>query len=78
MKILQISFLIFFLFSCNSKTEKPVSTPVVNNTPQITVPEFIADSAYAFVKAQCDFGPRVPNSKAHIACGDYLIEKMKQ
>lgn len=50
--------------------------PVENNIPQVIVPEFIADSAYAFIKTQCDFGPRVPNSKGHIACGDYLIEKM--
>lgn len=77
MKLLPIAIIISFLFSCNTKTEKPVETPVTNNTPQVIVPEFIADSAYAFVKAQCDFGPRVPNSKGHIACGDYLIEKME-
>ncbi len=76
MKLLPIAIIISFLFSCNTKTEKPVETPVQNNIPQVIVPEFIADSAYAFVKAQCDFGPRVPNSKGHIACGDYLIEKM--
>ena len=74
MKLLPIAIIISFLFSCNTKTEKPVETPVTNNTPQVIVPEFIADSAYAFVKAQCDFGPRVPNSKGHIACGDYLME----
>ena len=39
---------------------------------------FNADSAYAFVKAQIDFGPRVPNTAAHVACGDYLIAKMQQ
>lgn len=50
--------------------------PVENNIPQVIVPEFIADSAYAFIKTQCDFGPRVPNSKGHIACGDYLVKKM--
>lgn len=76
MKLLPIAIIISLLFSCNTKTEKPVETPVQNNIPQVIVPEFIADSAYAFVKAQCDFGPRVPNSKGHIACGDYLIEKM--
>ena len=76
MKTIPIATILLFLFSCNSKTEKPVEKPIENNIPQVIVPEFIADSAYAFVKAQCDFGPRVPNSKAHIACGDYLFKNM--
>jgi glutaminyl-peptide cyclotransferase len=41
-------------------------------------PDFKADSAYAYVKAQVDFGPRVPNTKAHKACGEYLVAKLKQ
>ncbi len=36
------------------------------------VPTFNADSAYAFVQAQVDFGPRVPATAAHTACADYL------
>lgn len=40
-------------------------------------PAFQADSAYAFVARQVAFGPRVPNSAAHRACGDYLIQKLK-
>ncbi len=76
MKIFLKALIILFIYSCNSKPDKPVETPVENNTPQVIVPEFIADSAYAFINAQCDFGPRVPNSKGHIACGDYLTEKM--
>ena len=31
-------------------------------------PEFNADSAYAFVKAQCDFGPRAMNTDGHERC----------
>ena len=77
MKIFKI-LIVVFLFSCNSKTEKHVETPVVNNTPQVKIPEFNADSAYLFVKAQIEFGPRVPNTKAAANCGDYLIQKMKQ
>jgi hypothetical protein len=76
MKLFKKAFIIVFLISCNSKTEKPIEMPVENNIPQVIVPEFIADSAYAFIKTQCDFGPRVPNSKGHIACGDYLVKKM--
>lgn len=43
----------------------------------VVVPDFCADSAYAYVKAQTDFGPRVPNSAAHVACGDYLAAKLE-
>lgn len=41
-------------------------------------PDFNADSAYQFVKAQVDFGPRVPNTKEHVACGDYLVSELKR
>jgi hypothetical protein len=44
---------------------KPVSAPLVN-----------ADSAYYFVKKQVDFGPRIPGSKAHAACADWLKQKL--
>ena len=40
-------------------------------------PVFNADSAYAFTAKQVAFGPRVPNTKAHIACGNYLVAKLK-
>lgn len=44
----------------------------------VNVPLFNADSAYHFVKAQVDFGPRVPNTKAHVACGNYLAGKLEE
>lgn len=44
--------------------------------PETVVPVFDADSAYNFVAAQVAFGPRVPNSEGHKACGDYLVEKL--
>ena len=37
---------------------------------------FNADSAYAFVKAQTDFGPRVPNTDAHEQCASWLVNKL--
>lgn len=44
----------------------------------VEVPQFDADSAFYFVKAQVDFGPRVMNSPAHDACGNYLATKLEQ
>lgn len=41
-------------------------------------PAFSADSAYAFVKAQCDFGPRPMNTEAHDRCGRWIADKFRQ
>lgn len=60
--------------SCGSKnkTEDSESKKVT-----VQAPQFDADSAYQYVKAQVDFGPRVPNSKEHVACGNYLAEQLE-
>ena len=48
------------------------------NKRVVNVPQFNADSAFYFVKAQVDFGPRAMNTAAHDACGDYLAAKLEQ
>lgn len=68
---------LFFIPSCGNKSQdtttvgKPV--PVV----QVNVPRFNADSAFSFVKQQVDFGPRVPNSTAHVNCGNWLTTTLQ-
>ena len=62
------------LVACGGTPQK--STPEVVEAAAI-VPIFNADSAYSFVAAQVAFGPRVPNSEAHRACGDYLEGKFR-
>lgn len=56
------------LLSCKSQT-KPVAEP------QPAGPEFVADSAYAHIAAQCGFGPRVMNTAAHDSCGLWIGRK---
>ncbi|MDO4164312.1 MAG: M28 family peptidase [Bacteroides sp.] len=64
--------------SCSSNkkaatdSEEGIAKTIVN------VPAFDADSAWQYVKSQVDFGPRVPNTAAHRACGDYLAAKLEQ
>lgn len=41
-------------------------------------PSFNTDSAYAFTKAQCDFGPRDMNSRGHDLCGEWIVSKFKE
>lgn len=60
------------------KDTATIKTPIdTNNQVNVSGAGFNADSAYAFINKQMDFGPRVPNSKEHKACGDYLIATMK-
>lgn len=67
--------LIISLVSCKKNTQEISQQP---DYTQIETPTFNADSAYHYVKTQCDFGPRTPMSQAAQKCGDYLINFMQQ
>ena len=72
-----ILLLIILAGSCSStQSSKQEMQENDNNTMQTIT--FSGDSAYDFVKTQCDFGPRVPNTDAHRLCGDFLIGKLKE
>ncbi len=66
---------IFCVLSCGGGA-KPVTANEATEAPRskqkTEVPMFNGDSAYNFVSKQVAFGPRVPNSQAHKACGDWL------
>lgn len=64
------------LLSCSSKKDQQKGGEIPQET--IEAPSFCGDSAYAFVKAQTDFGPRVPNSNAHEQCALYLAHKLAE
>ena len=42
------------------------------------VPSFDSDSAYNFIEEQVNFGPRVPNSDAHVQAKDYLVSELEK
>ena len=65
-----VSILVFLIFSCKNNDVKSLKLNV--ETTEIIVPKFNADSAYSFIEAQVNFGPRVPNSQAHSNCALYL------
>lgn len=71
--VLLISGVLFSIScnSCQSSKEGAVAQPYRQVSPA-----FNADSAYSFVEKQVAFGPRVPGSAAHRACGDYLVSKL--
>lgn len=63
------------LASCGGKqpnTPQPKDEP----TKSVAVPTFNADSAYQYVAMQTQFGPRVPETKAHSDCAAWLTAKL--
>ena len=71
---------LILLMACGS-AGSPEQTATTTSSPQTAVttskaPTFEADSAYTYVANQVAFGPRVPNSKAHKQCGDYLASEL--
>ena len=71
-KNILLLLLILLVVSCKQPSAK---TPEV---VKVNVPVFNSDSAYKYVKAQVDFGPRVPNTKEHKLCAAYLSGSLKQ
>ena len=79
-----ISLLIIFSSCEPEKTDENSSTggdkaqeKEAPKKPHVDPPAFNSDSAYNFVKSQCDFGPRAPGTKAHSQCASWLENKLK-
>jgi glutaminyl-peptide cyclotransferase len=68
---------IFAMVACNTgnNTETTKVETKKNSKP---APSFDADSAFNYVKAQTDFGPRIPNSTSQAKCAEWLSNTMKQ
>lgn len=64
--------------SCGNKTTKSNTTVQQNDSYQKVSPDFDAGLAYEYIQKQVDFGPRVPNTKEHVACGDFLVSELKR
>jgi Peptidase family M28 len=68
--------LMVYFTSCNDTD----STKTDKNKPVrvVSVPHFNADTAYSFIQEQVDFGPRIPNTSAHVAAGDKIIARLEK
>ncbi|MDR1499537.1 MAG: M28 family peptidase [Tannerellaceae bacterium] len=64
------------LASCANKSGVS-SAGAGGSAAYMPAPSFDADSAYLNIKRQVDLGPRVPNSEAHKACGDFLAAALE-
>lgn len=62
------------LIACGGKKTPQAAQPQT----AVVVPAFNADSAYRYTAQQVAFGPRVPNTEAHVACGDWLAQELER
>ena len=78
-KIIAIIITAIALGACGGGKASSEST-VAAQTAAAPAPEvsFDADSAYAYVARQVEFGPRVPNTEAHRLCGDWLASELRR
>ncbi len=75
-KYLIFAIVLSFLSACGFASHS--NKVKQDNTTVRVVPIFNPDSAYHYVKAQCDFGPRVPGTEAHVACLNYFIKQFNR
>ena len=68
-----ISAMLLTLSSCKS-TSKNIQE---DEQSPVSI-QFVADSAFAYCQAQCDFGPRTMNSEAHEQCAAWIQQKFQQ
>ncbi len=74
-KIILIVISMLFTQACRQTSQKTEQKPNPIPSPSL---HFSADSAYNYVQKQVDFGPRVPNTQAHVQCAAYLTETLKK
>ncbi len=77
--IIPLSLLLLIaMVACSNKNKTNTDSEDMQSASTVDVPQFDADSAYRYIEAQVAFGPRVPNTPAHKACGEYLAKKLEQ
>lgn len=64
------------MLACNSDQQKTSTAGEEQKEVKLISPDFNADSAFAYTKAQVDFGPRIPSTLAHSKCAAYLQQKL--
>lgn len=69
----------FGLYSCDSAEKGGAQQAAkAEEAPVVIAPEFNPDSAYKYIAKQVAFGPRVPNTPAHYATGEWIIQKLRE
>ncbi len=65
--------------SCSSPANRATNDKEIKEKEaRVTVPSFNSDSAFYYVERQVAFGPRVPNTSAHLECAAYLAKNLRR
>ena len=69
----------FLLVQCKNTSNENTETAQTASKAGTVVkaPAFDAEAAFEKVKTQVEFGPRVPKTSAHKACGDWIVAQLK-
>ncbi|HEY1046874.1 MAG TPA: M28 family peptidase [Bacteroidia bacterium] len=82
MKYFAVILLVSVLFGCNNSDRGGDTKDSSNDTTQAVKPvntvDFNADSAYNHVKNQVAFGPRIPGTKEHLECYNYILDNVSK
>ena len=77
LKYIPVITLMSFLLACgNDKSKIDNHSKKKEAGVVIAAPPFNADSAYYFIEKQVEFGPRVPGTKKHADCADWIVSKL--
>lgn len=66
------------LCGCSRQAAASADTTPAEAAQQAVSAPFSADSAYAYVERQVQFGPRVPGSQAHSSCAEWLAAELRR
>lgn len=66
------------LSGCEKKRQQTTDNETIEKNVQAPCPTFQADSAFANIQAQCDFGARVPGTQAWERCSDWIVNHFEQ
>ncbi|MBK7147435.1 MAG: M28 family peptidase [Bacteroidetes bacterium] len=72
---LSILLLLASCDTCNNKTTTPAEP---NKQITVNAPTFSSDTAYSYIQAQVNFGPRAMNTTAHEKCAAFLIQEAER
>jgi Zn-dependent M28 family amino/carboxypeptidase len=76
LKNIFISALATVSVACGSSNKANADNTAADDVAPVSAPTFNADSAYSYVKAQTDMGPRTPGSQANKQCQQWMVAKL--
>ncbi|MBQ3324616.1 MAG: M28 family peptidase [Muribaculaceae bacterium] len=79
---MRLKFFLYFtaiiaLVGCKAQKQASDSNSASDSATATAVVDFDGNNAYNLVKAQCDFGPRVPGTPAHSKCAEWLEQQLR-